>query len=736
MSDNFGLYSQFEQVADFPALPPAPSAEEVLAYLQRLDTWRRTREPIADGGVLAKFITKADMLRWGLLVFDGESLVKPDNPTGTPVDPVGTNHFFTPRDRIVLPVDASGTIMNFVDAWTDYEVTKVIDGTSDTANWTFSKVDQNCTSTLVSNRITITSLGELGVVTSTTTTSYAVGSPAVMPAGWTRANVAIYGDGDWVIGFVGASATIRTSLDFVAYTDVNVGLSGSWSGGAFGAGRFMLYENGITGNRAITSIDGGATWVSQVLPTTAQWVELEYGNKFILTRSLSVTGLQSTTGASGTWSNITMPSASCKTKWFGGDRWGALDTSGNVYISTNGGTAWSVSQRTAMLMPAGQFAHGMAHLRGLLIVGAQNAGNIIYVTAGNGTWTRVVTPANYSQPRQWVVVAGILYMIDQNNLLFWTADGYNWKGGAAIPGMGANPSTADAVVLGSEWNDPYLPTISTANNSLRKHNLSNTSDAVGAVAVTATKPGDIPHTLSLKVEKGVPQGFDNYAFSALPGSLLLPSTADGVVTDFTNAIITAKAQKNGADDTANWTWTWVTSNAGLTPVSGTGNVATITGMLSSLDTANVVFTGTKAGQPIITGAIGVVKSKGADVSGIRIGTGMAPFSVDGTAIGIKFMGDGRILIQRNGAAYALISYWAFPVDASRAANHFIRVTVTAGALTSGTTGSWLALTTDREYRIDQTISGTYTASLTVDISTPSAGANSLTGAGSLRLIVP
>lgn len=732
MSDNFGLYSNFEQVADFPTLPPAPTAEEVLAYLQRLDTWRRTREPIADGGVMAKFVTKADLLRWGLLVFDGDSLVRPDQPGDTPGDPVGTNHFFTPRTEIILPVDASGTIMNFVDAWTDYEVTLVIDGSSDTANWTFSKVDQNCTSTLVSNRITITSLGELGVVTSTTSTSYAVG----MPAGWTRAEFAVYGGGKWVIGFFGTSSIIRTSVDFVATTDVNVGLSGQWQGGAYGSGRFVLYEDGANSNRAITSVDGGVNWVSQVLPTTAVYTELAYGNKFILSSLSSAVGLQSPTGASGSWTNITLPATGCYIVWFGGERWGATDSSGNVYVSTNGGTAWSAAQRTAMQMPAGQFASGMAHLRGLLIVGGQNAGNIIYVTAGNGTWTRVVTPANYEQPRQWVVVAGILYMIDSNSLLFWTADGYSWKGGAVIPGMGALPSTTNKVVIGSEWNEPYLPTVSTANNSLRKHNLSNTSDSVGAVAVTANKPGDISHTLSLPVRKGVPIGFDNYAFSALPGSLLLPSTADGVVTDFTNAIITAKAQKNGADDTANWTWTWATSNAGLTPTTGTGNVATITGMLSSLDTANVVFTGTKPGQPIITGAIGVVKSKGADVSGIRIGTGMAPFSVDGTAIGVKFMGDGRIMIQRNGAAYALISYWAFPVDASRAANHFIRVTVTAGALTSGTTGSWLALTTDREYRIDQTVSGTYTADLTVDISTPTSGANSLTGAGSLRLIVP
>lgn len=727
-ADNFGLYSNFEHVADFPPLPPTPTAAEVLEYLQRLDTWRRTREPIADGGVWAKFITKADMVRWGLLTADGDTLVNPVDP-GDPA--TGTSHFFTPRTEIVLPVDGSGNIMNFVDAFTDYEVIKILDGTSDTANWTFSKVDRDCTSILVSNRITITSLGVLGSVTSTTSTSYAVG----MPAGWTRAEFAVYGDGDWVIGFFGTSTFVRTSTDFVAYTDVDVGLSGSWRGGAYGSGRFVLYEDGVVSNRAITSTDGGATWASQVLPTTAQFVELTYGNKFILSNNSSAVGLQSPTGASGSWTNITLPATGCKITWFGGNRWGAQTGSSAQHISTDGGASWGTDQRTAMQMPAGQFPWGMANLRGLLIVGAQNTGNVIYVTAGNGTWTRVVTPANYEQPRQWVVVSGILYMIDSNSLLFWTADGYSWKGGAVIPGMGGLPSTTNAVVIGSEWTQPYLPTISTAVNTLRKHNLSNTSDAVGAVAVTANKPGDITHTLNLPVRKGVPLNQDVYAFSAMPGSLLLPSTADGVVTDFTNAIITAKAMKNGSDDTANWTWTWATSNAGLTPVSGTGSVATITGMTAALDTANVVFTGTKAGQPIITGAIGVVKSKGADISGVQLGVGMAPFSVDGTAIGIKFMGDGRIMIQRNAAPYALAAYWGFPLGAY-GASHYVRVTVVSGALTSGTTGSWLVLSTDREYRIDQTLSGTYTAELQVDISTPTAGANALTGAGSMRLIVP
>ena len=733
MSDNFGLYSNFEQVADFPTLPPAPTAEEVLAYLQRLDTWRRTREPIADGGVMAKFVTKADLLRWGLLVFDGDSLVKPDQPGDTPSDPVGTNHFFTPRTEIILPVDASGTIMNFVDAWTDYEVTLVIDGSSDTANWTFSKVDQNCTSTLVSNRITITSLGELGVVTSTTSTSYAVG----MPAGWTRAEFAVYGDGDWVIGFFGTSAIIRTSVDFVAYTDVNVGLSGQWQGGAYGAGKFLLYEDGVSSNRAITSIDGGANWVSQTLPTSAQWVELEFGNKFILSRSLSSVGLQSTTGASGTWTNITLPGTSCKTKWFGGDRWGALDSSGEVFVSTNGGAAWGVAQRTLMQMPAGQFAWGMAHLRGLLIVGAQNAGNIIYVTAGNGTWTRVVTPANYTQPRQWVTVAGILYMIDQNSLLFWTADGYNWKGGAVIPGMGALPSTNNAVVLGSEWNEPYLPTINTANNSLRKHNLSNTSDAVGAVAVTANKPGDISHTLSLPVRKGVPLNQDLYVFSALPGALLLPSTADGVVTDYSNASIRAGANKNGADDTANWTWTWV-ATSGVTPASGTGNIATITNITFDTNLATITFTGSKPGQPIVVGGIGVTKSKGIDVSGVKIGTIVMSFIAAGTTfVGMKFTTDGRLMVRRGAGAYQLALYWYHPQTVSVGTGYFIRVTKQSGDdLTTGTLGSWLQLNSDREFTLEKTISGTYETILQVDMNTAASETGATTGGGGLKLIVP
>ena len=55
---------------------------------------------------------------------------------------------------------------------------------------------------------------------------------------------------------------------------------------------------------------------------------------------------------------------------------------------------------------------------------------------------------------------------------------------------------------------------------------------------------------------------------------------------------------------------------------------------------------------------------------------------------------------------------------------------------SGTTGSWLALTSDRDYVLSDASSGTHLASFSIMFGDDNVGTNAVEGFGSMKLIVP
>lgn len=68
--------------------------------------------------------------------------------------------------------------------------------------------------------------------------------------------------------------------------------------------------------------------------------------------------------------------------------------------------------------------------------------------------------------------------------------------------------------------------------------------------------------------------------------------------------------------------------------------------------------------------------------------------------------------------------WYISSDPTVAATtHYVRATVTAGALTSGTTGTWLATSTDREWSCYKSTAGTASATVKLEIATDSGGTN-------------
>jgi len=83
----------------------------------------------------------------------------------------------------------------------------------------------------------------------------------------------------------------------------------------------------------------------------------------------------------------------------------------------------------------------------------------------------------------------------------------------------------------------------------------------------------------------------------------------------------------------------------------------------------------------------------------------------------------------NLVSYSTIADWVTPT--SNANLYEVRATLTSGSLSSGTTGSWLALTSTRTWEVAQTGLGSQSATLDVEVRLASSGVVKATGLVSL-----
>lgn len=89
---------------------------------------------------------------------------------------------------------------------------------------------------------------------------------------------------------------------------------------------------------------------------------------------------------------------------------------------------------------------------------------------------------------------------------------------------------------------------------------------------------------------------------------------------------------------------------------------------------------------------------GLAICGIRLGT-------DGTATNVR-------LVLGN---QAITGEWGRPITASIGSSYEARVTLTSGTLTTGTTGSWLALSSQRDWDVQRNTIGSKACTFTLEI---------------------
>lgn len=260
------------------------------------------------------------------------------------------------------------------------------------------------------------------------------------------------------------------------------------------------------------------------------------------------------------------------------------------------------------------------------------------------------------------------------------------------------------------------------------------SDTVGFVRLTGHKDGELPITRSLPVRKAVPPP-ETFIASASPPYLQMPATLDGVVTDYTNASITARVTgRAGREATGEYSWVWTATH--LTPSSGTGPTATFTAMDPDEDRGQVTFVGESPGRQQISGTLNVDKLKGSIGSGPIRGVALEAFSFGGTYIALRLMPNGQFAIKvGSGGSFEVAGQWAGALGPHNE-NSWLRVEASGHALDSGTTNTWLQMNANRDYVLTDAASGTHRTDLLAWFANDNTGAGAVPAYGALELRVP
>ena len=637
----------------------------------------------------------------------------------------GYTAFFTPAE-IRLPVLPSGAVASYAEASSVFAILK--GGIDDTAQWDLDAEYINVAGNLVGQTVSITDFHDLGETGSGTSASL------VNASGWARGQSLLWAGDAWlVLGYHGSTpwSTIkRGSTDDISLSDINVGSAGEWEFGAYDPieGRVILpdFQNSSS---YIDSTDGGATWSAPKSfgGSSVSRSVIECGAGTWLTGGVGSTAGRKSTNGGSSWSGITFPAAPDILHYAAG-RWYMADSSANWYVSADGGATWSTA------LSAIQYYAQIRGVAGRAVALASGAAYAKYSEDGL-TWVQVTLPhtwtAGFAQ-----IIRGVLYLVGSDGKVQCTTDGIRWTyvGGSA---------TSSVSVLGmrgltNDMRVDSLRALETTSGNYSDTPLLTTSADEGFVRITATKPNEADIVRTLPVRKGAGQT-DLYSFEASPGSVLLSSTSDGVVTDFSPGQVAVLIKKNGIDDTSNWSISWTTTN--LTPSSGTGPSIPLTAMSQGSDTGLIDIVAAKAGQQQVTGQLGVFKVKGPLPSGPRQGAFFHPIELATTYLGLKFLGDGRVQLKRgSGGTYQDYAQWAGAITSSNASTYWIRVRSRPGSPATGTlTGTldtWLAMTSDREWTFSESSPGTHIWEFDVHTGTSSAGANAVSGSGALELEVP
>lgn len=636
--------------------------------------------------------------------------------------------YFSPRTDIVLPVDSYGQVTTFTHAWTKAMV-RLKNGLDATDQWTYTKEDVGVTSTLTGNTIQITgflSPGDLG--------TYTFDYYEWAASGWENVAEVVFAGTHWVaLGRNNYSTWQDVHIspldDFENWTVVSTGVLGKFNLSAYDQGTLALVQSGVSAvNDVLVSDDGGASWsAGGSLPHLTQWVAARGGDGYMLVCPYGgLLDLARSSNGGASWSTVPTPGPSC-TPLLVGPTMIVRTSADAMFRSSNAGASW-----TGLSVGGAPFSV-VKRYKGYLVATFMyiSTTNVAYSANDGVSWQMASLESAETRP-SLVEIAGVLYL--HGSYIHYTVDGKTWTRGDSLGSGVVAPTTPPSGGVDID----FFPTWDPVAGFWRWQELLSLNPTEGAVHVTAHRPGEPDLTAVLPVQLGAvvpPVRVSNIN----PAFLQIPATNDGVPTNMDNAVLEVTVVENSLDVTSDYTWTWEATY--LTPASGTGAVATLTDMDVAQDRGRVAFTGQSAGkEPVVLGA-DVVKLKGADDSGIGIGAAYTVSSVTNTYVEIKLTSTGVVQMREgSGGSWVRIGQWFAPEGASAGSSAWVRFDVLntpdGTSTVTGTTGSFLALTSDRGISLSDTSTGTHKVELVVYLSPNSGGTLPQASLVTLLLIVP
>lgn len=526
-------------------------------------------------------------------------------------------------------------------------------------------------------------------------------------------------------------------------TATNLPATAIWADNIMYANGKYVYVSGSSGtssgNTAYSS--DGITWTAGTTITSNYWQSIDYGNGKFMCIAFSTTPnlAYSTNGTSWTTTNLGFSPNYAKIR-YGNGVWLVMNNYGvlNYWRSTNDGASWS----STLTSPC--YANTLYYANGLFIINDSSAGTT-FVSPDGLTWTNI--SAQFGNMGIWEIVyyKGIflLYGNIGGSYYLWTSStGYTWdkfSNTANIIG------TQITFAKGDLTNAPFLMVNyydagSTYGSPYKMEPSILGSNGLTYIDVTATKAGTNPITRRLFIKRSQTVS-PIYTIQAFPGSMQLASTSDGIVYP---AVFPATSSlvvyKNGIEQSG-WSFS-KTDDTGVTS-SITGNVVSVSALLTAVDSAFVNVVATKSGEPNIYYKLLVGKNKGGIPGGIVAGSSYSAFSTTQTSISLKFLSTGYFQIKYGTGSYTNAGVWFNPPNSVSppGGGYYINMNYTSTTsdvlvpTSPAALNTWQVLSTDREYVLTNSGAGSHIVSLQVGISASSTGDGAATGSGTLRLQV-
>ena len=644
-----------------------------------------------------------------------------------------------------IGIDSSGNPSNFTNASTDYTV--LYGSTDDTSNWTYTKTDYNCTSTLTGSHLQVDTYG--GATVSLAFNPTTTGSGTNLPSLATNeayGNVA-HGKGIYVVSKykaispytvskIAVSTDTGATWQDITIPTMDMGGHQAVISCAYGSSmdKFVILGAWASsyGSNATAYSSNGTSWsTGGNLPSSSDWYGVKYGGgKFIAygysgssAFAYSTNGTSWSTGSFGSFFPAALSLAYGNGVWVGS----SLGNGNGTWRSTDGGSTWN------RVLAYSSTNIGRLDFVGEVFLMWVNS-TMLKVSVDGASWTSV--PSLGFAADSCIYFNGVIWAITYTALYYSTNKGLTWSSPISRPSGSNNINNLSGLVTGvKSFVLPYTTTGGTPHTE--SHIVTPTFPTpnvcyVDIVAHKALQPDAPPKRFLLT--KGT-LGVENITSYAIPGAWVAPSTSDGVVTSYSTSSMVCRVLKNGIDDSSTWTFA-ITADSGITLGSSSGQTVSITNLTTAFTTGNVYVTATKAGYLTQNFTIPISKSYGSTSSGPVIGATFNAMTTaaSGTAyIALRFKSDGTFQTAHSSGAWVLAGQWAGAIVAGVGSSWWLKVDTAGSALDSGTTGTWLSLSTDRDYVLSQTGTGTKATTLTVYIGSTSTGGSITQGSGVLQV---